>query len=118
MFRAACIGSASEKDSTVIIDFMNIRTLVDLRSEQEWNGDILKYNSTIFDSYDSMFYEVRRSKKNGRPKAVLPLQDPVRYKSLPLHISVLRRQNYPDARLSPSQCQSTQASRIIVVARM
>lgn len=72
VFRAACVGTASESDECILIDMMNIQTLVDLRSEKEWNGDILKYNSTIFESYDPLFYKVKKSKKTGRPKAVLP----------------------------------------------
>ncbi len=53
----------------------NIKTLVDLRSEQELSGDIMKYNSTVFDSYGSLMYDVQKSKKTGRPKAVVPRKD-------------------------------------------
>lgn len=46
----------------------NFKTLIDLRSEKEWNGDLIKYNSTVFDAYDSLIYKVHKSKRTGRNK--------------------------------------------------
>jgi len=69
VLRAACIGTASPNDEGIILD--TVKTLVDLRSEQEYSGDMIKYNSSIFDEYDSLFYTVKKS-KSGRPKALIP----------------------------------------------
>jgi hypothetical protein len=66
IFRAACVGTASEGEADVIVE--SFRTLIDLRSEREWNGDVIKYNSTVFDQYDSLIYKVEKSKRTGRPK--------------------------------------------------
>jgi hypothetical protein len=73
VFRAACVGTASPSDECLLVE--NIKTLVDLRSEQELSGDIMKYNSTVFDSYGSLTYDVQMSKKSGRPKAMLLRKD-------------------------------------------
>jgi hypothetical protein len=73
VFRAACVGTASPSDECLLVE--NIKTLVDLRSEQELSGDIMKYNSTVFDSYGSLTYDVQMSKTSGRPKAMLLRKD-------------------------------------------
>jgi hypothetical protein len=44
---------------------------VDLRSEKEFSTDSTKYNSTVFNEYDSLVYDVKYS-KSGRPKALMP----------------------------------------------
>eukprot|EP00286_Rhodomonas_abbreviata_P018085 CAMPEP_0181305760 /NCGR_PEP_ID=MMETSP1101-20121128/9915_1 /TAXON_ID=46948 /ORGANISM="Rhodomonas abbreviata, Strain Caron Lab Isolate" /LENGTH=318 /DNA_ID=CAMNT_0023411725 /DNA_START=267 /DNA_END=1223 /DNA_ORIENTATION=+ len=69
IFRAACVGTACETDAPAIVE--NFKTLIDLRSEKEWNGDVIKYNSTVFDQYDSLIYSVKKS-KSGRPKLIVP----------------------------------------------
>ena len=42
-----------------------------MRSEREFSTDGTKYNSTVFDEYDSLVYDVKYS-KSGRPKALIP----------------------------------------------
>lgn len=66
IFRAACVGTADAGETDVIVE--NFKTLIDLRSEKEWNGDLIKYNSTVFDAYDSLIYKVHKSKRTGRNK--------------------------------------------------
>eukprot|EP00291_Cryptomonas_curvata_P022810 CAMPEP_0172167658 /NCGR_PEP_ID=MMETSP1050-20130122/9702_1 /TAXON_ID=233186 /ORGANISM="Cryptomonas curvata, Strain CCAP979/52" /LENGTH=230 /DNA_ID=CAMNT_0012838489 /DNA_START=182 /DNA_END=870 /DNA_ORIENTATION=- len=68
-FRASCLGTASKADESLITK--NIKTLVDLRSEKEFSTDSTKYNSTVFDEYDNLLYEVKYS-KSGRPKELVP----------------------------------------------
>ena len=68
-FRASCLGTASKADECLIIE--NIKTLVDLRSEKEFSTDSTKYNSTVFNVYDSLLYDVKYS-KSGRPKELVP----------------------------------------------
>jgi hypothetical protein len=60
------VATACEVDTGRVVE--NFKTLIDLRSEKEWNGDLMKYNSTVFDQYDSLIYKVEKSKRTGRPK--------------------------------------------------
>ena len=68
-FRTSCVGTASENDSCIIIE--NIKTLIDLRSDREYQMDAEKYNSTVWASYDEMIYSVKKS-KSGRATALIP----------------------------------------------
>jgi hypothetical protein len=68
-FRASCLGTANKADECLITQ--NIKTLVDLRSEKEFSTDRTKYNSTVFDEYDNLLYEVKYS-KSGRPRELVP----------------------------------------------
>eukprot|EP00960_Hanusia_phi_P018859 555155-Hanusia_phi.AAC.4 len=67
--RTACVGTASESDACLIVE--NIKTLIDLRSEKEYGMDSLKYNSSVWQQYDDLIYEVKKS-KTGKPKALVP----------------------------------------------
>ena len=68
VFRTSCVGTASDNDSCVIVE--NIKTLIDLRSDKEYNMDGEKYNSTVWENYDDMIYSVKKS-KSGRAKALV-----------------------------------------------
>ena len=69
VFRTACVGTASESDACLIVE--NIKTLIDLRSEKEYGMDSVKYNSSVWQQYDDLIYEVKKS-KTGKPKALIP----------------------------------------------
>jgi hypothetical protein len=52
------VGTESDNDS--FVDVENIKTLIDLRSDEEYLMDSEKYNSTVWHKYDDMIYSVKK----------------------------------------------------------
>jgi protein tyrosine/serine phosphatase len=78
LFRMGRVSDATQSDIKLLMDELNIRTLIDLRSPTEWKDDPTLLREEVFSNFTSLLWKERNANKPSCLKELAPGQGPVK----------------------------------------